>query len=137
MRAEWHFFAASKGERYGKINKKRTGICRTAICNGPSFLRTHKLPEKYYDVVIFGYLESVKRYVNQSNLQRDDSFAQIANRSMNAPLLKHWKGQERRLKVEPYKTENLPVFWQEMKKKLAGDGKGPRLRKGEKHANRK
>lgn len=50
------------------------------------FLEENKLSEEdYYDVIVFGYLEAVKKYLRRPQLQ-EYSFESVAKKAMNACL---------------------------------------------------
>ena len=58
-------------------------------------LNTKGLPvDDYYDVVVFGYLRAVKKYTEQSELQRF-SFSTIAYRDMKQELYNHYRSLNR------------------------------------------
>ncbi len=67
-------------ENYGLVNR---------------FLRVHRLSEDaFYDVVIFGYLLAVKRYLAQENL-RQWAFSTIAQRAMSRTVSNYWTAKKR------------------------------------------
>ena len=57
------------------------------------FLRMKRLPEnEYYDVVVFGYLNAVKKYTEREDLKQY-SFKNIAFRAMGSSLSNHFRSQ--------------------------------------------
>jgi len=54
------------------------------------FLRKRHLPDDYYDIVIFGYLEAVRQYLTEPALQRY-AFTTIAWKKMTTELRNHYK----------------------------------------------
>ena len=57
-----------------------------------SFLKSRHLSyDEYYDTVIFGYLNAVKKYTDREELQQY-SFKNIAYRSMSCSLGNHFRG---------------------------------------------
>ncbi len=60
-----------------------------------AFLNDKGLPEdEYYDIVVFGFLRAVRRYLNLPHLQKY-SFSTIAWSSMDCSLVNHFRGQNR------------------------------------------
>lgn len=61
-----------------------------------TFLRDRRLNmEDYYDIVVFGYLEAVRRYCNLAELRKKYAFSTIAWRKMKDELYKHFEKQSR------------------------------------------
>ena len=61
------------------------------------FLNSKGLPEDdFYDVVVFGYLQAVKKYLTRPELRDELSFSTIAYRKMKDALSKHYEAQNRK-----------------------------------------
>ena len=61
-----------------------------------AFLRNKRLLEDdYYDVIIFGYLQAVQKYLLREELRRQYAFTTIAWRAMERDLINHYKAQSR------------------------------------------
>jgi RNA polymerase sigma-70 factor (ECF subfamily) len=60
-----------------------------------SFLRFKRLNyEDYYDIIIFGYLRAVRKYLDRPELQQY-KFTTIAYAAMNTDLINHYRKQSR------------------------------------------
>lgn len=58
------------------------------------YLRAHHLEiSEFYDVVIFGYIEAAKRYINNPVLQEKHPFIAVAFTKMNDCMSDYWKKQ--------------------------------------------
>lgn len=63
-----------------------------------SFLHAKGLPEaEYYDIVVFGFLRAVKRYLEIPSL-RKYAFSTIAWSSMGSSFMNHYKSQNRQMR---------------------------------------
>jgi RNA polymerase sigma-70 factor (ECF subfamily) len=61
-----------------------------------AFLRDKKLrQDDFYDVVIFGYLRGVRKYLNRDDLRRRYAFSTIAWRAMESDLVGYYRAQSR------------------------------------------
>lgn len=61
-----------------------------------TFLRAKRLrPDDYYDVIVFGYLRAVQKYLLREDLRSQYEFSTIAWRAMECDLGKHYKAQSR------------------------------------------
>ncbi len=74
------------------------------------FLAAKHLPvEEYYDIVVFGYLRAVARYLSEEALQQY-AFSTIAWRCMNADLRSHYRKlarKKRQAEVLSLQTDDL------------------------------
>ena len=62
-----------------------------------AFLRARNLcHDDYYDVVIFGYLQAVRKYLSRDDLRQRYAFSTVAWRKMQNSLTEHFKKQSRR-----------------------------------------
>lgn len=64
--------------------------------------------EEYYDIAAFGYLQAVKRYLNQPAL-RQYAFSTIAWRAMRQSIAAFHRSEERRKAAERAFAESQPV----------------------------
>lgn len=61
-----------------------------------AFLRDKRLtPDDYYDVIVFGYLHAVQKYLICEDLRRQYAFSTIAWQAMERDLNHHFKSQSR------------------------------------------
>ena len=61
-----------------------------------AFLRSENLcHDDYYDVVIFGYLQAVQKYLLRDDLRQRYAFSTIARRQMQNSLTDHFRKQSR------------------------------------------
>jgi RNA polymerase sigma-70 factor (ECF subfamily) len=61
-----------------------------------TFLRNKGLrQDDFYDVIIFGYLRAVQKYLIRENLRLQYEFSTIAWRAMECDLANHYKAQSR------------------------------------------
>lgn len=67
------------------------------------FLKMEKQDaEEMFDVVVFGYLLSVEKYLNNAELQREQSFETVSYMYMKRALYRHYREQ----KAQKRSTEN-------------------------------
>lgn len=79
-----------------------------------TYLNTKGLPkDDFYDVVVFGYLNAVKEYLNKPSLQKY-SFSTIAWRKMDCALLNHYKSQNRPMRKGYTISLNAVVYGDEI-----------------------
>lgn len=72
--------------------------------------------DDYYDIVSFGYLRAVRRYLTEPELQQY-SFSTIAWRAMESDLLRYYKSQSRKKRhayVVSLNSYDGPVIWDEI-----------------------
>lgn len=60
-----------------------------------SFMRYKHLSYDYYDIIVFGYLRAVRKYLDRPEL-RQYSFKTIANYAMNTDLCNYYRKQSRK-----------------------------------------
>lgn len=73
-----------------------------------SYLRVRRLPfDEYYDIVVFGYLRAVRKYLARPELQQY-KFSTIARRAMSCDVYhswQYWKQAKRDAEVLPFQEE--------------------------------
>jgi RNA polymerase sigma-70 factor (ECF subfamily) len=63
------------------------------------FLKTKRLRrDEFYDVVVFGYLRAVRKYLDREDLRRRYAFSTIAWRAMECDLGHHYEKSTRRMR---------------------------------------
>jgi len=73
------------------------------------FLRLKRLSQDYYDILVFGYLRAVRKYLERPELRRY-RFSTIAYAAMNTDLINHYRKQTR-LKRKAYIVSlDTPVY---------------------------
>lgn len=66
--------------------------------------------DAYYDVVIFGYLQAVQRYLERRDLREKYTFSTIAYRKMNDALYDHWAKEARPMRSATVLSFNASVL---------------------------
>ena len=95
-----------------------------------TFLNEKKLrQDDYYDVIVFGYLRAVQKYLLREDLRRQYAFSTIAWRAMECDLHNHYQSQRRPMRraktvsleallerdgrLMPLGITNDPDYWDE------------------------
>jgi len=74
------------------------------------FLQKNRLSEDtFYDVIIFGYLRAVRRFLNETNLQHYE-FTTIAWNCMKVDLINHLKAQKRKQRDTEMLSLHMGLF---------------------------
>lgn len=94
--------------RMGALNDGERNFAEEHLALVYSFLKKRRLPEDtFYDVVIFGYLSAVKRYLNDEKLHRW-KFTTIAWQAMRRSVGRYWTARKRKCRNATVCSLNSP-----------------------------